>query len=389
MKIAFIGARGVADKYSGIETYYEEVGSRLVELGHQVTVYCRSYFTPKITHYRGMSVRRFPTVRTKHLETVVHSLISTVDAIFRDYNIVQFHALGSAPLSLIPRALGKKTVVSVRGLDGRRAKWGSVARHYLTICEWASVHFPSRTTVVSQQLYKYFLDRHKAVTTYIPNGVNLQPFSPAKEIVKFGLQGKNFILYVGRLTPEKDCLTLIKAFNKLDTPLKLVFTGGSTYAEEYVEKLKRHQSERILFLGFQTGKVLEELFSNAYLFVLPSRIEGLSISLLESMGHGNCVLTSDIPENVELVKGYGFTFHAGDITELKRMLRHLMEHPNLVEDSGKRCKALIRRDYTWDKIAHKTEAVFKQLMMAKSRSYDDSRKKKSVVSQTVRNHLER
>ena len=365
VKIAFIGARGIVARYSGIETYYEEVGSRLVELGHEVTVYCRSYFTPKMTHHRGIRVRRFPTVRSKHLETIIHSLISTVDATLGDYDIVQFHALGSAPLSLVPQVLGEKTVVSVRGLDGRRAKWGAVARHYLTICEWASVRAPSMTTVVSQQLHQYFLDRYEAVTTYIPNGVNLQPSSPAREIVKFGLREKNFILYVGRLTPEKDCLTLIKAFDKLDTPLKLVFAGGSTYAEEYVEKLKRHQSERILFLGFQTGKVLEELFSNAYLFVLPSRIEGLSIALLEAMGYGNCVLTSDIPENVELVKGCGFTFHTSDVAALKHMLSHLIEHPGLVEASGKRCKALIERDYTWDKIALKTDAVLRGLLNGK------------------------
>jgi len=363
MKIAFIGARGVVGKYSGIETYYEEVGSRLVKLGHEVTVYCRSYFTPKMTHYRGMRIKRFPTVRSKHLETIIHSLISMVDASLRDYDIVQFHALGSSPLSVIPRFFGKKTVVSVRGLDGLRAKWGNLARHYLALCEWASVHCPSTTIVVSQQLSKYFLDRHKAVTTYIPNAVNLQTYFSPEKILNFGLKRNNYILYVGRLTPEKDCHLLIKAFTELDTNLKLVFVGGSTYADNYVTQLKTHHSERILFLGFQTGRLLNELFSNAYLFVLPSRIEGLSVALLEAMGHGNCVLTSDIPENLELVKTTGFTFRTGNVEDLRCMLKHLIAHPELVENSGPASKRLIERNYTWDVVALKTSQLYERLLV--------------------------
>ena len=124
MKIAFIGARGVIGKYSGIETYYEEIGSRLVSMGHQVTAYCRSYFTPKVAEYRGIRVVRLPSVRSKHLETVVHSVLSTADAVWRDFDIVQYHAIGSAPLAVVPRLFGKITTVSVRGLDGRRSKWG-------------------------------------------------------------------------------------------------------------------------------------------------------------------------------------------------------------------------------------------------------------------------
>lgn len=361
MKIAFVGGRGVIGKYSGIETYYEEVGSRLVREGHEVTLYCRSHFTPRITSYRGMRIKRFPTVRSKHLETIIHSLASMLDTIFRPYDIVQFHALGSAPLSAIPRVFGKKTVVSVRGLDGRRAKWGALARGYLRLCEWASVHFPSETAVVSRQLSKYFIDQYGARTTYLPNGVNIQPCSPAREILKFGLRSKKYILYVGRLTPEKDCHTLIKAFDELETDLKLVFVGGSTYAEDYVEKLKKYQSERILFLGFRTGRSLQELFSNAYLFVLPSRIEGLSISLLEALGYGNCVLTSDIPENLELVQGLGFTFQTGNVGDLRCMLQYLIRNPELVEKSGRASRLFIENNYTWDIIALKTSQFYKSL----------------------------
>ena len=314
-----------------------------------------------MTCYRGMHIKRFPTVRSKHLETIVHSFISSLDATFRPYDIVQFHALGSAPLSSIPRVHGKKTVVSVRGLDGQRAKWGTLAKTYLTLCEWASIHCPSATGVVSQQLSKYFLDHYGAKTTYIPNGVTIKPYAPPKEIRKFGLKRNSYVLYVGRLTPEKDCHILTEAFNGVDTNLKLVFVGDSTYTEDYVKRLKRCQSDRILFLGFRTGKVLQELFSNAYLFVLPSRIEGLSISLLEAMGYGNCVLTSDIPENLELVEGRGFAFRTGDVDDLTYMLGHLIQHPELVEKSRRASKLFIEQNYTWDVIAQKTSQFYDRL----------------------------
>ena len=362
MKIAFIGARGVVGKYSGIETYYEEVGSRLVSLGHEVTVYCRSYFTPPLATYRGIRIRRFPTVRSKHLETFFHSGLATADALVRDYDLVQFHALGSAPFAVIPRLAGKKTVVSVRGLDGQRAKWGMGARAYLKSCEWASVHCPTSTGVVSQVLRRYFKDSYGADTTYIPNGVTLKEPRGPEPLAGFGLSGRDYVVYVGRLTPEKDCHLLIEAFSALDTSLKLVFVGGASYANDYVSQLKRQAGDRVLFLGFQTGEVLESLFSNAYVYVLPSRIEGLSISLLEAMGWGCCVLTSDIPENRELVDGCGFTFRTGDAADLRRMLAHLIASPDEVARAGRLSRQLIEREYDWDAIARRTEAMFKRVL---------------------------
>ena len=362
MKIAFIGARGVVGKYSGIETYYEEVGSRLVQLGHEVTVYCRSYFTPRIDVYRGMYIRRLPTVRTKHLETIVHSTLCAFDALFRNYDIVQFHALGSSPLAAVPRIMGTKTVVSVRGLDGKRAKWNALAKRYLAACEWLSASCPSVTTVVSRQLADYYAQCYGVNTIYIPNGVAVQaPISP-KQISAFGLGDKDYILYVGRLTPEKCCHDLIEAYKSLDTKLKLVFVGSSTYADEYVKTLKKNESDRIMFLGFQSGEILAELFSNAYLYVLPSNIEGLSISLLEAMAYGNCVLTSDIPENVEVVSGHGFTFRSADVDHLGKTIGHLIQHQELVKSMREASRAYVEKNYTWDVVSSETERLFISLL---------------------------
>jgi glycosyltransferase involved in cell wall biosynthesis len=362
MKIAFLGARGVANQYSGIETYYDEVGSRLAAKNHEVTIYCRNYFTPKMNAFKGMRIKRYPTLRTKHLETIVHSALCTADALFRGYDIVQFHALGSSPLASIPRIVGAKTVVSVRGLDGKREKWNGLARRYLEACEWTSAHGPSATGVVSRPLAEYFAQRYGVRATYIPNGVTLTDRIPPNEINKFGLGRKDYILYVGRLTPEKGCHDLIEAYKRLDTTMKLVFVGGSTYADDYVKTLQKSASDRILFLGFQTGASLQELFSNAYLYVLPSYIEGLSISLLEGMAYGNCVLTSDIPENADVLCDGHYTFRAGDAAHLSEMMAHLIKNPELVTASGEANRAHIEKNYTWDKVAEKTEEFFIDLL---------------------------
>jgi glycosyltransferase involved in cell wall biosynthesis len=362
MKIAFLGARGVINKYSGIETYYEELGSRLAERNHEVTIYCRSYFTPNVSVHKGMRIKRYPTPRTKHLETIIHSALCTMDALFRGYDIVQFHALGSAPLAAIPRIVGSKTVVSVRGLDSQREKWNWFAKRYLEACEWASVHGPTATTVVSRPLADYYAQRYGAHTTYIPNGVTLRDRIPPKEICKFGLGRKNYILYVGRLTPEKGCHDLIDAYKRLDCDLKLAFVGGSTYADAYVETLRANESDRILFLGFQTGAALQELFSNAYLYVLPSYIEGLSISLLEGMAYGNCVLTSDIIENVDALCDGHFSFRAGDSAHLYDMMAYLIKNPEQVAVSGEANRVHIEKSYTWDRVTDKTENFFLNLL---------------------------
>ena len=368
MKIAFIGGRGVVGKYSGIETYYEEVGSRLAKLGHEVTIYCRPYFTPKIESYCGMRIKRIPTVRNKYAETLVHSLLSTCHALFSQYDIIQFHALGSSPLAFIPRFAGEKTVVSVCGLDGERAKWGKIAKRYLQACEWTSVHCPSTTSVVSRQLAQYFAQKYRAEVSYIPNGITPVTLIPPNHIRAFGLGHRNYILYVGRLTPEKGCHHLIEAFKTLDTQHKLVFVGDSTYAEDYVDRLKQDESDRIQFLGFQTGETLQELFSNAYLYVLPSAIEGLSISLLEGMGYGNCVLTSDIPENLELVEEHGFTFQTGNVDHLRESMDYLIQHPEVVEASGKAAKVYVEMHYNWDMIAHSTEQFFESQLQDTART---------------------
>lgn len=362
LKIAFIGGRGVVSKYSGIETYYEEVGQRLAAQGHKVTAYCRTYFTPEQESHAGMNLVRLPTIRSKHLETLVHTALSTVHAIFGDYDIVHYHALGPSLFSFLPRLAGKKTAVTVQGLDWQRKKWGRIASMVLRLGEQAAANFPDATMVVSQNLQKRYRDQFAAQTTYVPNGTTLRKRSIDSGLAAWGLKSQQYILYLGRFSPEKNCHLLIDAYKKLQTTVKLVFAGGPSHSDSYAAELRRHQSDRILFLDWVSGAPFDTLLTNAMLFVLPSDIEGLSLALLEAMGAGVCVLASDIPENRELVEDAGFTFRAGDGADLARVMHMLIANPVLRLGIAQVARQRVTDSYQWEKVTRQVEQVYQKVM---------------------------
>ncbi len=360
--VAFIGGRGVVSKYSGIESYYERAGRELVRLGHDVTVYCRTYFTSPMDTHNGMRVRRLPTIRSKHMETAVHTLLSTVHAMTSDCDIVHYHCLGPALFSFLPRLAGKKTIVTVQGLDWQRGKWGRIARRVLRWGEAAAVSAPDATMVVSRTLQNYYRQRYNRDTTYIPNGATFTARRAPERLTEWGLSPNNYVLFLGRFSPEKNCQLLIDAFENLHTDMKLVLAGGSSHSDAYADSLRSHESDQVRFLPWVSGNDLDELLSNAALFVLPSELEGLSLALLDAMAAGVCVLTSDIPENNEVVEGAGYTFHRGDRSDLERMLDLLIHNPELRHQAGTREQARIQSEYLWPGIARSIERAYYKVL---------------------------
>jgi len=358
VRVAFIGGRGVISKYSGIETYYEEVGKRLADMGHDVTVYCRSYFSPAQAEYKGMRLVRLPTIRSKHLETVVHTFLSTIHALFGDCDIVHYQCLGPALFSFLPRWFGKKTVVTVQGLDWQRRKWGRIASAVLRLGERASIKLPDTTMVVSRTLQEYYRSRYGAEAAYIPNGTTLRQPKTFGRLGGWGLEPGNYILFLGRFSPEKNCELLVQAYQQMDTPVKLVLAGGSSHSDSYVKRLRAQQSDRIRILDWVSGDALDELLTNAMLFVLPSDLEGLSLALLDAMGAGVCVLASDIPENRELVDGTGFTFRSSDRADLERMIRLLVSEPDIRKAAARKAKERVWSHYQWGKVAREVESQY-------------------------------
>jgi glycosyltransferase involved in cell wall biosynthesis len=361
LRVAFIGGRGVISKYSGIESYYEEVGKRLAATGHDITIYCRNHFTPEVSEYNGMRLVRLPTFRTKHLETLVHTFLSTIHAITRDYDLVHYHALGPAMFSFIPRLFGKKTVVTVQGLDWKRRKWGIVASAVLRVGEFLSARAPNGTMVVSRTLQRHYREAHGVEVRYVPNGGILRERASPDTILKWGLRPERYVLYLGRFSPEKGCHLLVQAFEQIESNVKLVMAGGGSYCDAYSRELSTHASERIILLPWVSGADLDALLTNAMIFVLPSDMEGLSLALLDAMGAGLCVLASDVPENREAVGRAGSLFQSGNVKDLASHLRLLISNAHLRTDSGKAARMRIAEHYDWDDISKQIERVYLEI----------------------------
>jgi glycosyltransferase involved in cell wall biosynthesis len=310
---------------------------------------------------RWSSHRASSTIRTKHLDTLVHTFLSTIHACFARHDFVHYQTLGPAIFSFVPRLFGIKTVVTVQGLDWKGKKWSRAASLFLKVGEWAAARFPNRTVVFRSPWRKYFRDRYGSGVTYVPNGTELRDRKSGDLLKSFGIEPDRYALFLERLSPEKNCDLLIEAFEGISTPLKLVFAGGSSHSDEHASALRKRASQRVLFLDWLAGDALDAVLTNAALFVLPSDLERMSLALLDAMGAGVCVLASDIPENREAVGDAGFTFKAGDVTDLRRMLDFLLSDEVIRSVVADEARKRVRENYLWADVTAKIEQIYFEL----------------------------
>lgn len=370
LRIAMIGQRGVPATFGGIEHHVEELGARLAARGHEVIVYCRTnYAAERARSFRGMRLRHLPTVSRKHLDAIVHSALSSVDAALRRADIVHYHAVGPGIPAILPRYLSpSKVVLTVHGLDAERAKWGPAARAVLRTATWLSARVPDATIVVSRDLAEHYRARYRRAAAYIPNAVEPPgPHPPRLITERFGLRGGDYVLFVGRLVPEKAPDLLIRAFRDLPTDHRLVLAGGSSFTDDYVRSLRALVGEdpRILMPGYVYGELLQELYANAAAFVLPSFLEGLPLTLLEAASHGTPVVVSDIAPHLEVVGADGpghRVFHRGDPTDLLRALRLVLEGGPAERSGAAELRDRVLDTYRWEAVVEATEAVYRSCL---------------------------
>lgn len=364
MKIAYIVLKGMP-LGGGVEKYTEELGSRLVKKGHEIIVYTMRHYGASDGIHRGMNVKTVPTLKSKSIEKMVASFIATIfNCMEKDVDIVHFHAFGPAMFSLIPRLLKRKVIVQGHGLEWKRSRWSFWGRLFLKLTEIPSVKSPHCITVVSQTQKQYLLERYGIESIYIPTGVNPPQIEKPDLIKKNGLFDNDYILFAARLVREKGAHYLIDAYKRLKTDLKLVIAGDAQHEDAYKSDLYRlaEGNKNIIFPGFVTGKALYELFTNCYLFVLPSEIEGLPTVLLEAMSYGNCCLVSDISENLEALNDFGYSFRNTDVNSLTEKLKYLISNPNAVETVKKHAREYVLENYLWDKIADEFEKLYKTVL---------------------------
>ncbi|MBU0531146.1 MAG: glycosyltransferase family 4 protein [Candidatus Uhrbacteria bacterium] len=380
MKIAMIGQKTIGvkgERAGGIETHVEALSTRLVKRGNEVFVYARKDYHRGVNgngkkfpqEYDGIKLVYIPTVYRKNLEAIVHTLLSTLHALFQPYDIIHYHGVGPATLSIIPRLLKRKcrVVVTFHSQDRFHQKWGFLARNYLHFGEWAAAWFPHACISVSHVIQVYCRKYYHRQVVYIPNGAQVQSVSSASEIARFGLRPDGYFLNVGRIVRHKGLHYLIEAYQQLDAPKgakkKLVIVGSAAHTDDYLAEIKKRAAgdPNVLFLGFQSGEALRQLFAHAYTYVQPSESEGLAVVVLEAMSFGTPVLVSDIPENLEAMHHAGFSFHNKNVTDLHKQLQFTLDHSNDVAKAGKRSSQVINEFFNWDKITEHVEEVYRSV----------------------------
>lgn len=375
MRIAFIGHKRIPSREGGIEIVVDELATRMVARGEQVVAYGRkghnvagaefdneSSRNDRPYTYRGVRVVPVPTIDAKGLAALTSSCFATLKAVNARPDVIHYHAEGPCVPLRLAHLFGIRTVATIHGLDWARAKWGRFASAYLKLGERTAARYADEVIVLSRNVQEYFRRTYGRETRFIPNGIERAERIPARIIgERYGLVENDYILFLGRIVPEKGVHYLIEAFKGITTDKRLVIAGGASDSAEYYDRIRSEAADdpRIILTGFTEGAELAELYSNAYVYVLPSDLEGMPMSLLEAMSYGNCCLTSDIPECAEVIGQYGVTFRRGDVGDLRAGLERLIGNPSHVERLKSTAAGYVTREYSWDSVVERTLALYR------------------------------
>ena len=376
-RIAMFGHKSIPSREGGIEVVVQELAARMVRNGHQVTCLNRAgdhrAFQDKPDQvidktYKGRKIIKVPTINKAGLAAASSSFFAAFMTAFGPYDIVHIHAEGPAAFCWLPRLFGKKVVVTIHGLDWQRDKWHGFARRYIHFGEKMAARYADAMIVLSRSMKQYFKDTYGRPSVLIPNGV--APSDPVETDMitrTHGLDRDGYILYLGRIVPEKRADMLVRAYRSVKTDKKLVIAGPISDKDEYHQKVIKLAAEdpRIIFPGFVNGRLQQELYSNAYLYVLPSKLEGMPLSLLEAMGYGSACVTSDIPECREVIGSKGYFVDPDDEKQLGETLQFLIDQPDLVEENRRQIREIFSRKSNWDQITLKTQKLYEILMKKK------------------------
>ncbi len=370
LRIAFMGIRGIPARYGGFETFAEELAPRLASRGHDVTVYGRSNNVAHRydgTWYKGVKLVVLPTVPLKYLDTVAHTCLSMLHAVFRNrYDIVLLMNAANAPFAWLPRLCGTRVVLNVDGIERLRRKWNRLGQFYYRMGEKLARWVPDAIVSDAKVIQEYFLREHQVSSVYISYGAEAERVESSHVLDMLGLRPRDYVLYVTRFEPENNPDLVIDAFARVRTDKRLVIVGDAPYSSAYKARLAEMAARdaRVLLPGFIYGEGYRELQSHAYCYVQATEVGGTHPALLEAMGAGNCVIANRTPENLEVLGGCGLTYRKNDAEDLARQLTRVLEDPALLSDLGRRAMERVRLEYRWDEITRKYETLFLRLVDA-------------------------
>jgi glycosyltransferase involved in cell wall biosynthesis len=368
MRIAIMGSRGVPAAYGGFETLAEELGARLVERGHEVTVYGRAHVVPAgLRRHRGMRLRVLPTIKHKYLDTVAHTGLSVLDGLFRRFDVVLMVNNANAPFAMVPRLGGAKVALNVDGLEWQRGKWSRLGRWYYQACAWLSPKLPIVLITDAQVIATYYRERYGKPSVLIPYGSETARVPPGDEIRRLGLEPGRYLLYVSRLEPENHAHTVIEAYRlagglaSLAAPLVIV--GDAPYATAYKTSLTRQaeQVEGVLLTGYIFGDGYAELQSNALAYIQATEVGGTHPALVEAMGRGACVIANDVPEHREVLADTGLYYARNDPGDLAQLMVRVVGNDDERERLGRAAAERAERCFSWDHVTDEYERLFIRL----------------------------
>jgi glycosyltransferase involved in cell wall biosynthesis len=363
MRIAILGTRGIPASYGGFETFAEQLSTRLVARGHDVTVYCRAhYVSPRQIEYKGVRLQVLPTIRHKYFDTVVHAGLSALHAAaLRRFDAALICNAANAPFAPVLRAAGVPVAINVDGLEHKRRKWNWLGKNYYRVAERLSVWLPNETVTDARVIQDYYLAKYRAGSTMIAYGAEVERRADRQAVARWGVEPNRYVLYVSRLEPENNAEMVIEAFRRVRTPQKLLVVGDAPYAHEYIAHLRSlaRRDRRIVFTGFVFGDAYRALQQNAFCYVHATEVGGTHPALLEAMGYGNCVLTLNTPENVEVTGDAAI--HYRDAGDLAVQLQKVLRGGATVTQYRQRAQARVRERYDWEHVVEEYEGLFARM----------------------------
>lgn len=365
MRLAILGTRGVPARYGGFETFSEELGARLAERGHQVTVYGRTKWIPaRVTNHRQIRVVRLPAPDSKYLETVVHTLFSAFHALPRRWDIVYVCNSANVPAAILLAVAGKLVVMNVDGLEWKRAKWNALGRAYYRACAWIAAQLPIEIVTDARVIQNHYRTAYGRETRYFPYGTDTETVVDDGTLGQLGLEPGRYVLYVSRLEPENNAHVVIEAFASVVTNLSLAVVGDAPYATEYIARLRSAAAsdERVRMVGAVYGHGYRVLRSNAAAYVQATEVGGTHPALVEAMGYGNAIAANDVPEHHEVLGEAGL-YYSGSAA-LATALQRLLEDRDLAAGLRRRARRRARENYSWDAVAASYELWFDELVAA-------------------------
>ena len=370
LSIAFVGHRALPARYGGVEVHTEEIAVRLAARGHRVVSFASDPGGEIGDEYRGIEMRAVPRIEGRHIGALSQSFAAAL-AVGRDsFDVVHFMGMGPTVFVPLVRVLSDPAIVAtMHGRDDLRRKWGPIARQLMRLSFHACVRFPDRVIAVSRALADELEPRVGPRLAHVPNGVTV-PDQPVLDVDLRQLGVDNpFVLFAGRIVPEKRIEDLIQAFLSLDTAASLVIAGDEASTYEYMMDLRRWTADEpgVRFIGHRSAPEVDLLMRHAAVFVLPSELEGLPIALLEATGRGVPVVVSDLPCHREVVADPGPGCRVVPVGDVAALADAMLDCLNQTESSRKGAQALadrVRREFVWDRVVDQLEDIYQETIEA-------------------------